>query len=157
VVRNHYKFTGALSEVFEPYLKSYSENEEKKINDQIEKVVGINDRLEVLDYTIYSSSLRLFKSIKDSMRRCTSFSTSKALYDLQTSFKNVLRHYRALLKRSIPSRQFDINYDTIKYGLPGSTESIKGLPDKAMSDEVEMKCVYIINTCEYILDILPQL
>ena len=26
-----------------------------------------------------------------------------------------------------------------------------------MSEDVEMKCVYIINTCEYVLDILPQL
>lgn len=26
-----------------------------------------------------------------------------------------------------------------------------------MSDDVEMKCVYIINTCEYCLDIIPTL
>ena len=26
-----------------------------------------------------------------------------------------------------------------------------------MSEAVEMKCVYIINTCEYCLDIMPQL
>ena len=26
-----------------------------------------------------------------------------------------------------------------------------------MSDDVEMKCVYIINTCDYMLDIIPQL
>lgn len=123
----------------------------------MEQVVGINDKLEQLDYIIYSSSLRLFKNIKDSMRRCTSFSTSKALFDLQTSFKNVFRHYRALLKRSIPSRHYDINYEIIKYGLPGSTQSIKDLPDKPMSEDVEMKCVYIINTCEYCLDIIPTL
>ena len=89
------------------------------------------------------------------MRRCISFSTSKALFDLHTSFKNVLRHYQKLLQRSIPSKNYDINYETIKYGLPGSTASIKSLPDKPMSEEVEMKCVYIINTCEYILDIVP--
>ncbi len=26
-----------------------------------------------------------------------------------------------------------------------------------MSDDVEMKTVYIINTCDYILEIIPQL
>ena len=57
----------------------------------------------------------------------------------------------------MPTKYYDINYETIKYGLPGSTPSIKSLPDKPMSDEVEMKCAYIINTCEYILDIVPQL
>ena len=81
-VRNHYRFTKCISEVFEPYLKSYSESEEKKINETMEQVVGPNDKLEQIDYIIYSSSLRLFKNIKDSMRRCTSFSTSKALFDL---------------------------------------------------------------------------
>lgn len=34
---------------------------------------------------------------------------------------------------------------------------MKALPEKPMSDDVEMKCVYIINTCDYILDIIPQL
>lgn len=155
--RSYYNFKGCVSEVFEPYLRTYSENEERKINETIEGIVGANDKLEVIEYAIYSSSLRLFKSIKDSLRRCTSFSTSKALFDLHTSFKNVFRHYRQLLKRTIPSRSYDINYETIKYGLPGSTESIKELPEKAMAEAVEMKCVYIINTCEYILDVVPQL
>jgi hypothetical protein len=57
----------------------------------LESVVGTNDKLEVIEYPIYSSSLKLFKNIKDSMRRCTSFSKSKALFDLQTSFKNVFK------------------------------------------------------------------
>lgn len=68
--------------MFEPYLKTYSESEERKIIEILESLVGKNDKLEVIDFTIFSSSLRLFKSIKDSMRRCTSFSTSKALFDL---------------------------------------------------------------------------
>jgi len=59
--------------------------------------VGQNDKLETLDFTVYSSSLRLFKFIKDSMKRCLSFSKSKALFDLQTSFKNVFRFYKNLL------------------------------------------------------------
>jgi hypothetical protein len=45
-VRNHYRFTKCISEVFEPYLKSYSESEEKKINETMEQVVGPNDKLE---------------------------------------------------------------------------------------------------------------
>ena len=106
--------------MFEPYLKQYSESEERKIVEILDELTGANDKIEVIEYPIYQSSLRLFKNIKDSMRRCTSFSTSKALYDLSTSFKNVFRHYRSLLKRTIPSRQFDLTYETIKYGLPGS-------------------------------------
>ena len=49
-----------------------------------------------------SSSLHLFKNIKGSLKRCLSFSTSKALFDLHISFKNVFRHYARLLRRTLP-------------------------------------------------------
>lgn len=111
--------------------------------------------MEDIEHRVYSSSLKMFKHIKDSMRRCTSFSTNKALFDLQTSFKNVFRHYKNLLKRRIPTLSYDLTFEALKFGLPGSNETLKQLPDKPMSDEVELKCVYIINTCEYCLDIVP--
>ena len=138
-------------------MKSYSEGEERKIIETLENCVGATDTLEKLDSTVYSSSLRLFKSIKESLRRCNSFSTSKALFDLHTTFKNVFTHYMRLLKRQVPTRAYDKNYDKIKYGLPGSTESLKELPDKPMAESVELKCCYIINTCDYVLEIIPQL
>ena len=97
-----YRFKGCISECFEPYLKSYSESEERKIIDAIETVMGLGDKLETIDYTVYSSSLHLFKNIKGSLKRCISFSTSKALFDLHISFKNVFRHYSKLLRRNIP-------------------------------------------------------
>lgn len=94
-----YRFKGCISECFEPYLKSYSESEERKIIDTIESVVSQGDKLETIDNTVYYSSLHLFKNIKSSFKRCISFSTSKALFDLHICFKNVLRHYSKLLKR----------------------------------------------------------
>lgn len=99
----------------------------------------------------------MFKLIRDSMRRCTSFSTSKALYDLQTSFKQVFRHYAANLRTRIPTRAYDLSYEQLTFGLPNSNDSLKRLPDKPMSEAVEMNCVYIINTCEYCLEIVPSL
>lgn len=35
-----YRFKGCISECFEPYLKSYSESEERKIIEAIESVMG---------------------------------------------------------------------------------------------------------------------
>ena len=55
----------------------------------------------------------MFKNIKDSLRRCISFSTNKALFDLQTSFKNVFKYYRALLKQRIPAKMYDITYENV--------------------------------------------
>ena len=98
-----YRFKGCISECFEPYLKSYSESEERKIIEEIEKAMsGAGDKLETIDYTVFGSSLHLFKNIKGSFKRCVSFSTSKALFDLHTAFKNVFRHYTKLLKRFLP-------------------------------------------------------
>ena len=133
-----YRFKGCISQCFEPYLKSYSESEERKIIEAVESVVLSGDKLESIDYTVYSSSLHLFKNIKSSFKRCISFSTSKALFDLHISFKNVFRHYSKLLRRILPK----LGTDQEKINL---------------SDEQEIKCVYVINTCEYCLDTIPGL
>lgn len=133
-----YRFKGCISECFEPYLKSYSESEERKIIDAIETVITNGDKLETIDYSIYSSSLHLFKNIKGSLKRCISFSTSKALFDLHITFRNVFRHYSKVLKKFLPK-------------LGTETEKIQ------LNDEVEIKCCYIINTCEYCLETIPGL
>ena len=96
-----YRFKGCISECFEPYLKSYSESEERKIIEAVESSMQA-DKIETTDYFVFSSSLHLFKNIKGSLKRCLSFSTSKALFDLHTSFKNVFRHYAKLLKKHLP-------------------------------------------------------
>jgi vacuolar protein sorting-associated protein 53 len=135
-----YRFKGCISECFEPYLKSYSESEERKIIEAIESVMsGSGDKLETIDFTIFGSSLHLFKNIKGSLKRCISFSTSKALFDLHTSFKNVFRHYAKLLKRHLPP----------KLGTEGEKVSL--------TDEIEAKACIIINTCEYCLETIPGL
>lgn len=87
-----YRFKGCISECFEPYLKSYSESEERKIIDAIDQAMR-EDKIETIDYQLFGSSLHLFKNIKGSLKRCISFSTSKALFDLHITFKNVFRHY----------------------------------------------------------------
>ena len=133
-----YRFKGCISECFEPYLKTYSESEERKIIEAIETCIQQGDKLETIDYTVFSSSLHLFKNIKGSLKRCISFSTSKALQDLHISFKNVMRHYQKLLKRGLPK-------------LGPETEKV------ALTDDQEIKCCYIINTCEYCLETIPGL
>lgn len=106
-----YNFKRCISEVFEPYLKTYSESEENKIISMLDSYTASTDKHEVLECKVYQSSLKMFKQIKDSMRRCTSFSTSKALFDLQTSFKNVFRHYCNNLRQRIPSRTYNMSYE----------------------------------------------
>ena len=133
-----YRFKGCISECFEPYLKSYSESEERKIMEAIENQMSA-DKLETIDYTIFGSSLHLFKNIKGSLKRCLSFSTSKALFDLHTIFKNVFRYYAKLLKRHLPQK------------LGTELEKV------SLTDEIELKACIVINTCEYCLETIPGL
>jgi hypothetical protein len=44
-----YRFRGCISECFEPYLKSYSESEERKIMEAIENAM-MADKLETIDF-----------------------------------------------------------------------------------------------------------
>jgi len=69
-------------------LQRYAENEEAKIMDTVKQSMG-NDKLQEYDTLIYESSLSLFINIKKSIERCTSFSNTKALYDLSNCFKNI--------------------------------------------------------------------
>ena len=98
------------------------------------------DQLETIDYVVYGSSLHLFKNIKASLKRCVSFSKGKALFNLQLSFKNVFQRYTQLLKKKLPWKTFD-----------------EVATSPVLSDEEEMKCVYLVNTCEYCLETIPQL
>ena len=97
--------TGAqnISKCFEPYLQSYSEVEYIKIKTVLDQII-VEDKIEKLDYVIFSSSLHLFKNLKASLKRCVSFSKSKALFDLQVAFKDVIKHYTVLLKQKLPAK-----------------------------------------------------
>lgn len=80
----------------------------------------------------------MFKNIKGSFKRCISFSTSKALFDLHISFKNAFRHYAKLLRKVLPK-------------LGSENERI------SLTEEQETKCCYVINTCDYCLETIPGL
>ena len=96
------------------------------------------DQLETIDYVVYGSSLHLFKNIKASMKRCVSFSKGKALFNLQLAFKNVFQRYTQLLKTKLPAKTFD-----------------EQATSQILSEDDEIRCVWLVNTCEYCLETIP--
>lgn len=86
---------------------------------------------------VFGSSLYLFKEVKASLRRCLTFSRQKALFDLTVAFKNTLRLYSQLLKRRLPVKSGD--------------QAVQ------LTDEQELACAHIVNTCEYCLETVPRL
>ena len=116
-------------------MRSYSEAESRKLSSEIENRTR-DDSLEAMNPDVFTSSLYLFKEVKASLNRCLSFSKSKALFDLTQTFKNTLRLYVQLLKRKLPN---------------------KGDQAVLLTEEQEMTCVYLVNTCEYCLETIPKL
>jgi len=96
------------------------------------------DSVETIDFVVWGSSLHLFKGIKESLDRCLKFSRGSALFNLQCSFKSVFKHYIRLLKSKLPPKTFDEQQYSV-----------------LLSDEQEMRCVFIVNTCEYCLETIP--
>ena len=118
---------------------SYSDQEQVKITGNLDQIMlGDADKLETIDFIVFGSSLHLFKNIKASLMRCISFSKGKALFNLQIGFLNVFQHYIKLLKKKLPSKAFD------------DLQTPLGL-----QDDDEMICVYLVNTSEYCLEIIP--
>ena len=97
------------------------------------------DNLESIDFIVFGSSLHLFKSIKESLDRCLKFSRGSALFNLQCSFKTVFKYYIRQLKQKLPPRAFDDNSQGVIL----------------LNDEQELRCVYLVNTCEYCLETIP--
>lgn len=98
------------------------------------------DSIEKIDFEVFSSSLHLFKGIKESLDRCLKFSRGSALFNLQCAFKSVFKYYTRTLKFKLPAKTFE--------------DSQAGSPF-LLSDEQELRCVYMINTCEYCLEVIP--
>ena len=141
IMKRTYKFEGQISQCFEPFLQTYSEQEETKLKMTLDQVCAEGaDNTESIDYTVFGSSLHLFKGIKESLDRCLKFSRGSALFNLQCSFKNIFKYYIKQLKLKLPQKTFDdVSQSTL------------------LSDDQELRCVYIVNTCEYCLEVIPQL
>ena len=81
ITKRTYKFEGQISQTFEPYLQTYSEQEETKLKMTLDSICqeGV-DSTETIDFVVWGSSLHLFKGIKESLDRCLKFSRGSALF-----------------------------------------------------------------------------
>ena len=64
------------------------------------------------------------------------------MFNLQCAFKSVFKHYIKLLKAKLPPRTF---------------EEQQNANSVLLTEDQEQRLVYIVNTCEYCLEIVPQL
>ncbi|RKP36770.1 vacuolar protein sorting 53 [Dimargaris cristalligena] len=133
-------FARCISSCFEPYLHLYIESEETKINALIDnfKAKSIHSE-EDSSISVLSSSTDLLYFYRESLARCSSFSTGQPLLDLVQVFARGLHLYTSeILMGKLPKLY------TVDERRPMS------------HDELTQVCL-IINTADYCLSSTAQL
>ncbi|CAM9322492.1 unnamed protein product [Hapterophycus canaliculatus] len=135
---------GMLSGVFEPFMGPYIAFERRNLDDLIKaaaRTVGPSDHDIDRDrkLPVFSTSVNIFVYIKNSIQRCTKFTTGQTFFDLHHEYKSCLRSYANLLQAKLPTSQ----------GPAGLQQHLV--------DDGEVAVCYVVNTAEYCADILPQL
>jgi hypothetical protein len=89
---------------------------------------------------VYNSSVNMFVFIKNSIKRCTALTNGTTFLALSKEFRTCIRNYAEALKHKCPA--------PYNAGPP---------PMYRLPTGSEQTLCYIINTCEYCSDVLPQL
>ena len=138
-------FRGLISQCFDAYMIAYVKLERKNMDNMLLEVdkeegrrVGDDSGLPVLD-----SAVNMFGYIKQSVKRCTGYSTGQAFYSLQKEYVEVLAKYANLLIGKLP-KPTSGSGSTAAYRLGTGV------------DVLQMACL-VINTAEYCTETIPQL
>ena len=137
-----------LSSVFDQFLGGYVVMERKSLEEMLQKLIQEDDVSKTTSDTgssssganVYNSSMNMFVFIKNSIKRCTALTNGTTFLALSKEFRTCLRNYAEALKSKCPT-PYNAGPPPL-YRLPSGSE--QGL-------------CYIINTCEYCSDVLPQL
>jgi len=84
------KFTGSISNSFEPYLKPYIQSEEDALYDSLMKSLE-DDKL--TEIKVFNSSIVLFHGIKNTIKRASTYSKGNLLLDILRVIKRMFGVY----------------------------------------------------------------
>lgn len=117
------KFQSAISVVFAPYMRMYSQSEEQSIKDAIDQFLT-ESTVPDADDLILASNMKLFNTLKQKFTKCSNISTGQTLYELAQAFKRSLTYYADVLAARLPKQP-------------------------RVSDEEMKATAYIVNTAEH--------
>lgn len=117
------KFQSAISVVFAPYMRVYSQSEEQSIKESIDQFLS-ESALPDADDLILASNMKLFNTLKQKFTKCSNISTGQTLYELAQAFKRSLTYYADVLGARLPKQP-------------------------RVSDEELRAVAYLVNTAEH--------
>ncbi len=118
------------------------------VDDDDEDVEKLESTASKTNACVYGSSQNIFTFIKNSIKRCTVFSTRTTFVSLCQEIKHCLQQYVSLLKKRCPQEKDAPSY----FPTDTSFQKTYQLPMDA-----EILICYLINTGEYCSDLVPQL
>lgn len=145
------QFRGYISRSFDAYMIAYVKKERQNMDNMLDDVIaedGSTDDQSGLP--VLSSSVNLFGYIKQSVKRCTGYSTGQTFYTLQKEYQEVLTRYGNLLINKLP-KPLNGNSDG------NSNNAARANYKLDDDDEVLRMACLIVNTSEYCAETSPQL
>jgi hypothetical protein len=136
-----------LSSVFDQFLGGYVVMERKSLDEMLQKVLMEDDVTKVSadsggssNASVFNSSMNMFVFIKNSIKRCTALTNGTTFLSLSKEFRSCMRSYAEALRTKCPPPYSN--------GPP---------PVYRLAPGVEATLCYIVNTCEYCSEVIPQL
>jgi hypothetical protein len=135
---------GALSSVFDPFMGPYIEFERGKLEEILRSAPQADE--EGIDHEgkvpVFSTSISMFVYIRNSIQRCTRLTTGQTFFKLFKAFKACLGDYARNLQAKFP---------------PSAGTGVLGTNQYKITEGGQLMVCYVVNTCEYCSEILPQL
>ncbi len=140
-----------LSSVFDQFLGGYVLMERKSMDEMLHKLLQEDEITRAMgtetttsggttNCNVYNSSMNVFVFIKNSIKRCTALTNGTTFLSLSKEFRACLRYYAEALRGKCPA--------PYSHGPP----PLYRLPAGA-----EQSICYLVNTCEYCSEVVPQL
>ena len=150
----------SISGIYDKFLGSYVLLERQNLEDMLMRLSSEEDSADGsaggggddanLRGHVFGSSMSMFVFIKNSIKRCTAFSTGITFLSLSQELKACMQQYGELLRKRCPQPEKIANI--FPTGGPAST--FYPLP---ADTGAEKAICYLINTGEYCADVVPQL
>jgi len=149
------KFARLISSCFEPYMPIYLREEERIMNDKLERSKEDKDFFE--DIKVLISSRKFFIYFKESLRRCSAITKGNTLFKLYRLYEKCLKAYADILLNKLPKakEQMTLSLQSA-FSAPGTGDQSSTLVYK-LSDDDEVTTCIIINTCKFCTETIKPL
>jgi len=151
---------GMLSASFDNFMEPYVSLERQNMEEQLASTVADTEIDTRGDLPVFTSSVKLFVYMKNSINRCSMLTTGRTFFDLYKAYKNALSLYCKCLTNKMPQPYVQSSgLGAINLGGGGNPNPnpSRATATYKIPPEGEVTVAYVIDTCEYCVDTIEAL